>query len=228
MCVRSVPRARSRNRIARMRRLLRLRRESLGFAIGSLLFAMGACPGYLGLVGATATNLTFFAGSIFFTAAAFIQLRLTGRWRRGAWKSSADWDDWWSAASQLIGTLFFNVSTFAALSSSLGVQGAAGHVWRPDAIGSILFLLSGSLAVSATRHAGRLWDPEVRSWWSTWLNMAGSVAFGASAVAAWINPSTGQPLSTDWVNIGTFAGAICFMTAALLVKPSRQDLRPAG
>jgi hypothetical protein len=55
-----------------MRRLLRLRRESLGFAIGSLLFAMGACPGYLGLVGATATNLTFFAGAICFMTAALL------------------------------------------------------------------------------------------------------------------------------------------------------------
>jgi hypothetical protein len=211
-----------------MRSLLKLRRESLGFATGSLLFAIGSCPGYLGLVGANATNVTFFLGSVFFTTAAFIQLRLSGRWRPGAWKSSEDWDDWWSAAVQFIGTLFFNVTTLAALADGLGASNAAEHVWRPDAIGSVLFLVSSFLAVAATRHAGQLWDPEVRSWWTTWLGMAGSVAFGASAIAAWVDPSTGQPLSIDWVNIGTFVGAVCFLAAALLVKPSRKDLRASA
>jgi hypothetical protein len=90
-----------------MSRLLQLRRESIGFAVGSLCFAVAACPGYLGLVGEDWTNAAFF------TTASFIQLRLTGRWRRGAWKSKQDWDDWWSAASRLIGTFFFNYSTFA-------------------------------------------------------------------------------------------------------------------
>lgn len=209
---------------APVNRLLRLRRESIGFAVGSLCFAVAACPGYLGLVGVDWTNATFFLGSIFFTAAAFIQLRLTGRWRRGAWKSAADWDDWWSAASQFIGTLFFNYSTFAALLAGLGASAAADHVWRPDAVGSALFLLSSGLAIAATRHAGNLWDPEVRSWWSTWLNAAGSVAFGLSAIAAYVVPSTGEPVNVDWINIGTFIGAVCFMVAALLVKPSRASL----
>ena len=187
----------------------------------------GACPGYLGLVGENATNLTFFIGSLLFTTAAFIQLRLTGRWRHGAWKSDQDWDDWWAAA-QFIGTLFFNVTTFAAFAACLGAENAGEHVWRPDAVGSILFLVSSLLAVRATRHAGRLWDPDVRSWWNTWLNAVGSVAFGISAIAAWVDPSTGQAVSTEWTNLGTFIGAICFMVAALLVKPSRQDLRSAG
>jgi hypothetical protein len=208
-----------------MSRLLRLRRESIGFAIGSLCFAVGACPGYLALVGEDWTNGTFFAGSIFFTSASFIQLRLTGRWQRGAWKSKEAWDDWWSAAVQFIGTLFFNGTTLAALLAGLGAAAAADHIWRPDAIGSILFLVSSSLAIVATRHAGQLWDPDVRSWWSTWLNMAGSVAFGISAVAAFVVPSTGEPVSVEWTNLGTFIGAICFMVAALLVKPSRESIR---
>ena len=178
LCVRSNHRD-SLNTVVPMSGLMKLRRESIGFAIGSLCFAVAACPGYLGLVGEDWTNVTFFVGSIFFTLASFIQLRLTGRWQHGAWKSKQSWDDWWSAASQFIGTLFFNVTTFAALSAGLGAAAAADHVWRPDAIGSILFLVSSSLAVVATRHAGQLWDPEVRSWWSTWLNMAGSVAFVA-------------------------------------------------
>ena len=204
-----------------MNRLLRLRRESIGFAIGSALFGLGACPGYLTLVGEDWTNATFFVGSVFFTLAAFIQLRLSGRWRRGAWKSREDWDDWWSAAIQFIGTLFFNLSTFSALAESIGAT--AGRVWLPDAYGSVMFLVSGVLAVSATRHAGHLWDPDVRSWWSTWLNLAGAVAFGVSAAAAYVSPLTGEPISIEWRNLGTFIGALCFLVAALLVKPPRQS-----
>ncbi|MGK2955234.1 MAG: hypothetical protein ACSLFI_06140 [Solirubrobacterales bacterium] len=210
-----------------MNRLLRLRRESLGFAIGSFCFAIGACPGYLELVGQQATNITFFVGSIFFTLAGFIQFRLTGRWRPGAWKSNADWDDWWSAGVQFLGTLFFNLSTFAALFFDSSTAQYQHSVWRPDALGSICFLVSASLAVAATTHLESLWDPDARNWWSTWLGFAGSVLFGASAIAAYVSPGTANPLSAEWVNLGTFLGAICFLVAALLVKPPRKDFKKA-
>lgn len=204
-----------------LNRVLRLRRESYGFAIGSTLFAVGACPGYVGLVGDVATNITFFAGSIFFTLAGFIQFRLTGRWQRGNWKSREAWDDWWSAAVQFIGTLCFNVSTFLALFLNAGSAQYMSGVWKPDAWGSVCFLIASALAVVATSHTKSLWDPDARNWWSTWLNMAGSVLFGISAIAAYIAPGSGDPLSTEWVNLGTFLGAICFLVAALLVKPPK-------
>jgi len=204
-----------------LNRVRRLRRESFGFAIGSTLFAVGACPGYFDLVGSTAANITFFVGSIFFTIAGFIQFRLTGRWRRGAWKSKADWDDWWSAGIQFIGTLFFNLSTGAALFFDASAAQYQHHVWRPDALGSICFLISASLAIAATTHSDKLWDPDARNWWSTWLNFAGAVLFGISAVAAYVAPGSGNPLSEAWVNLGTFLGAVCFLVAAVLVKPPR-------
>ncbi|MEX0620553.1 MAG: hypothetical protein WD181_03140 [Solirubrobacterales bacterium] len=102
-----------------------------------MLFAVAACPGYLGLVGEGWNNLTFFCGSMFFTLAAFIQLRLSGRWQRGAWKCS--------------------------------------------------------------------------------------VAFGISAIAAYVVPETGKVVSVEWTNLGTFIGAVCFLVAALLVKPPRHS-----
>ena len=209
-----------------MTRLRRLRRESLGFAIGSACFAVGALPGYLDLVGPVADNATYFAGSLFFTAAAFIQLRLSGRWRGGAWRSATDWDDWWSAAIQFIGTLCFNVSTGAALWPHLTTEQARHHVWRPDAVGSICFLVSSALAVLATTHRERLWDPEARTWWATWLNMLGSIAFAVSAVAAFVVPSSGEVLNVEAVNAGMFAGALCFLAAALLTRPPRHEIEP--
>jgi drug/metabolite transporter (DMT)-like permease len=200
----------------------RLRRESLGFALGSACFAVGAVPGYVGLVGAQAANVTFFVGSLLFTAAAFIQLRLSGRWRPEAWRSRAAWEDWWSAAVQFVGTLFFNVTTGVALFSHLSAEQARHHVWRPDALGSVCFLVSSVLGVLATSHRDRLWDPEARSWWTAWAGMAGSVAFGVAAVASYVVPSSGQVRNAENVNIGTFVGALCFLAAALLTRPPRQ------
>jgi hypothetical protein len=201
---------------------LRLRRESLGFALGSACFALGALPGYVGLVGAAADNVTYFVGSLFFTAAAFIQLRLSGRWRPGAWRSREAWDDWWSAAIQFAGTLFFNVTTAAALFSHLSADQARHHVWRPDALGSVCFLVASALGLLATTHRDGLWDPEARTWWTAWAGMAGSLAFAVAAVASYVVPSSGEVRNAENVNLGTFVGALCFLAAALLTRPPRE------
>lgn len=58
--------------------------------------------------------------------------------------------------------------------------------------------------------------------------MAGSIAFGASAIAAYVVPSSGEVLNAEWVNLGTFIGAICFLVAALLVRPPRSKLESAA
>ena len=44
------------------------------FAVGSSCFALGAVPGYASLVGVEADDITFAVGSVFFTAAAWMQL----------------------------------------------------------------------------------------------------------------------------------------------------------
>ena len=74
--------------------------------------------------------------------------------------------------------------------------------------------------VATTEREG-LWDPKARSWRCTWLNMAGSVFFGLSAIGAYVIPSTSDFVSLFWANAGTFLGAICFLVAALL---SRRDI----
>lgn len=200
-------------------RVLGLRRESWGFAIGSLLFAVGALPGYAQAVGVRFDNLTYFVGSLFFTTAAALQLWLSGRSRPGSGAHRVEVSDWWSAAIQLFGTLLFNVSTGAALVVSLTVDEERRWVWRPDMFGSVAFLVSSALAVVATTETDRLWDPRARNWLSTWLNMLGSVAFGASAVAAFVVPSTGELRNATVANLGTFLGALCFLAAALLTLP---------
>ena len=127
--------------------------------------------------------------------------------------------DWWSALIQFVGTLLFNVSTFAAVLANLDAEQANRWVWRPDIWGSLAFLISSGLAVVATTDTDRLWDPHARNWRTTWLNMLGSVAFGVSALAAWVDPSSGTVANARIANLGTFVGAICFLVAALLAKP---------
>jgi YrhK-like protein len=168
-------------------------------------------PGFASLVGATADNATYFIGSLCFTAASFTQWFLSGRHAQGRWRSPA-WSDWWAAAVQFPGTLFFNVSTLSAL-----IGGA--DVWRPDALGSICFLVSSGLALQATVIRDRLWDPSSRTWETAWLNLLGSVAFGVSAIAAYVVPGSGEVATAALVNLGTFLGAVCFFAGALLMTP---------
>jgi hypothetical protein len=200
------------------RRIRRLRRESWGFAVGSALFFVGVLPPYAAWAGLVGTNATFFAGSLFFTTAGLIQLLLSGRRTPDARMNRADRTDWWAAAIQFAGTLLFNVSTGAALIAAIADPARVGVGWRPDAWGSAAFLVSSVLAVVATKDRGQLWDRDARTWHGTGLNLLGSIAFGVSAVAAFVVPSTGELVSPLWANLGTGIGALCFFAAALLAR----------
>ncbi|MFD6178141.1 MULTISPECIES: hypothetical protein [unclassified Isoptericola] len=196
----------------------RLRREAWGFAAGSVCFLVGALPAYAAWAGPVGTGITFVVGAVLFTAAAVVQLALSGRRPPGPGAVVADRWDWWSAAVQLLGTLLFNVSTTVALTAAVVDPGDVGAGWRPDAYGSAAFLVSSALALVATADRGRLWDTDARTWHGTWLNMAGSVAFAASAVGAYVAPGTDADLSPWWSTVGTLVGAACFLVAALLSR----------
>lgn len=203
-------------------RTLRLRREAWGFAIGSLLFMVGAVPWYAAAVGPVAAAATFFVGALFFTAAGGIQLALSGRRPPRHATNRPNVFDWWAAAVQFVGTLFFNVSTTEALTAAVGSERSSGG-WRPDAFGSICFLVASAFAIVATTERDRLWDPMARTWRTSWLNMTGSVFFGISALGAYVVPSTADMVSLFWANLGTFLGGVCFLVAALLSRPARRS-----
>ncbi|HET8778745.1 MAG TPA: hypothetical protein VFM66_01640 [Agromyces sp.] len=196
----------------------RLRREAWGFAVGSVCFFVGALPPYADRFGDVVANVTFFVGSIFFTMAAFIQLSVSGRRPPHAAMNGADRADWWAAAIQFAGTLLFNISTGVALAASIARPDSVGIGWRPDAWGSAAFLVASTLAVIATKDRGQLWDTDARTWHGTWLNLVGSVAFGVSAIGAYVVPETGDLASQFWANLGTILGAVCFFTAAVLSR----------
>ncbi len=206
------------------------------FAVGSLLFALGALPPYAAGVGTRADDVTFFVGSLFFTSAGFLQYREVidtgpGGPPRG-WRKVATVEfgriDWLATAVQLLGTLFFNVSTGYALGTALSAAQADHHVWRPDALGSVCFLVASALAWFEVCHGWTAWRPGELSWWITALNLVGSIAFGVSAVAAYIVPTTGQLVSVRLTNLGTFVGALCFLAGAVLLWPERTETSGAA
>jgi len=201
------------------------------FAVGSLLFALGAVPGYASAVGARWDAVTFFVGSLFFTSAGFLAYReavdagpqAPGARRRRFFVFQPRRIDWWATAVQLAGTLYFNVSTGNAIRVDLTAQAASQHVWRPDAVGSICFLVASGLAWFEVCHGWAAWRPRSWSWWITLANLIGSVAFGVSAVAGYINPATGQLHNAERSNLGTLIGAVCFFAGALLLMLERTE-----
>ena len=201
------------------------------FAVGSVLFAVGAVPSYASAVGTRWDAGTFFVGSLFFTAAGFLSYREAvdaapqpaHRHRRRFFVFQPHRIDWWATAIQLAGTLFFNVSTGNALRVDLTASAAHQHVWRPDAVGSVCFLVASAMAWFEVCHGWAGWQPRSWSWWITLLNLVGSVAFGVSAVAGYISPATGQLRNAERANLGTLVGAVCFLVGALLLLPERTE-----
>lgn len=174
------------------------------FAIGSTCFLIGPFPGFADLVGAEADAAVFFAGSIFFTTAAFLQ-----------WRSSSGGDRL-ATLIQLAGTVYFNVNTFRSLQASIDDSAVDRLIWRPDAIGSLLFLISGALAYASVRHER---GEDRREWRIAAINLAGCVFFGISAIASYVLPDTGDVLDLAAANWSTGLGALCFLIGSLLLLP---------
>jgi hypothetical protein len=208
------------------------------FAVGSACFALGALPPYATTVGTNADNLTYFIGSIFFTTAAFLQYfeaatadkQLDGAHRRPfrqLFEVQHGRIDWWASLIQFVGTLWFNRTTFSAWVVGLGSSPAHHPVWRPDALGSICFLVASWLAWAEECHGPVAWRPRDIAWWITLVNLLGSVAFGVSAIASYVKPN-GQLVSLALTNLGTFVGAVFFLVGALLLLPERTAAEPVS
>lgn len=183
---------------------------ALLFALGSLCFVLGSLPPYFEHVDPTIVGMTFFVGSILFTSAATLQVRGAAT-TAPLLSRDAPRVSWWSAAVQWVGTLEFNLSTFAALLTGLSATQEKHLVWSPDFYGSALFLASSALGLFALRLA----VSTHRDRGIAWLNMAGSIMFGVAAVAAYVLPSTGEPADLEWVNLGTALGGVCFFVASV-------------
>lgn len=189
---------------------------SVGFGVGSLLFATGALMSVMQL-NLVLNSVVYAVGAVCFTTAAAVQ-----------WVSAADHHppsrlrdpDWMSAAIQFAGTLFFNVMTIRALVQSLDPsKGDYSQVWTPDVAGSVLFLVSSWIAWHPVARKHRHHLLRGRSQLICWSNLLGSVFFGVSAAGAKMLPD-GTLKDEGWNNWGTFLGAVGFFIAAMALRPT--------
>jgi hypothetical protein len=93
-------------------------------------------------------------------------------------------------------------------------------VWRPDALGSVAFLVASGLAWMDARGEVVDGEPKPRTWWIAVANLLGSIAFGVSAVAGYVVPTSDDVWNAEVSNLGTLVGAICFLIGAILLLPS--------
>jgi hypothetical protein len=195
---------------------------ALFFALGSTCFLIGPFPGYAQLVGASADAATFFAGSVLFTVGGALQSFIAFPERHSSYAGPAAWR---AAAIQSAGTLFFNVTTYQALHTSLSNSSYDRLVWRPDAFGSICFLVSGAIAYRASARHG--WRPARGrpGWWEPSINLVGCVFFGIAAVAGYLIPSTGSLIDLAAANWNTALGAACFLACALATLLTGRTLK---
>jgi hypothetical protein len=206
------------------------------FALGSALFALGSLLALAPFpVPGLPANPVFFAGSIPFTIAAYLQLfqaanapdpRTSARPRRAVllgWRPTEI--GWMSCALQFVGTLFFNINTFVGMQSGLSWWRQDVAIWLPDFLGSMLFLASGQLAFAETCHAYWAWQPRSLSWWITFTNLLGCVAFMISAFFAYV-PRTPFPFEAGVISVVfTLLGALGFLAGSLLMLPEASAAR---
>ncbi len=207
------------------------------FALGSALFALGSVLtlvpelSRMWSLDSVTVNAIFFAGSIPFTTAAYLQLFQTANAAefanhdkpastRRVWFGWRPRDiGWLSSALQFAGTLLFNLNTFDAMLPGLNWLQQDRAVWLPDFVGSILFLVSGYLAFIETCHAHWAWKPRSLSWWITFANLLGCVAFMISAVFAFVPPHSPEFNAASISVTFTLLGAIGFLLGSLLMLP---------
>jgi len=200
------------------------------FAVGSSCFLVAPFPGFVELVGSGVDGMVFFVGSVFFTSAATLQCLETFNADRGLGGGGHRQRlrllafeprriDWWSSVLQFVGTLLFNVDTFRAMQTGLEQPSYDRLVWRPDAVGSACFLVSGYLAYVEVCGGLACRPRRGLEWRIAAVNLAGCVAFGISAVASYVVPATGGVVDLAVANAFTALGALCFLVGAVLLLP---------
>jgi hypothetical protein len=202
--------------------MTRERWMALFFAVGSACFVIGPFPGYAKLVGGSADAITFFVGSILFTIGGALQSWIAFPERRS---SDVGRESWRAAVVQSVGTVLFNVTTYQALHTSLSNPDYNKLVWRPDAFGSVCFLVSGVIAYRASPRRGWLPMTGGTGWWEPAINLLGCIFFGISAVAGYLVPATGSVIDLAASNWNTSLGAMCFLFCALATLLTGRTLK---
>lgn len=182
------------------------------FGLGSLCFVAGPLTAYGDAVGAYSDALTFFIGSILFTLGGACQCLLAVPERPDRPTGMASWRTAWI---QSIGTLVFNLMTFAAITVAATDHQYNTVVWGPNAFGSVCFLISGTIFYLSSPRRGLLPRFDHEGWWEAGINLLGCVLFGISALTGYATGKAGTLISADISNWTTTLGAACFLAVAL-------------
>ncbi|MGW6913332.1 hypothetical protein ACWGB8_05850 [Kitasatospora sp. NPDC054939] len=213
-----------------LRRLRRINTvAAVAFTIGGALFALGAVLAETSSLGPTGIATVYFVGGLFFNTGGYASLLqavnaprrsgstdapVTERWRW--WSYEPARIDWLSTFVLFAGTLVFGVNLLDSFLTGLSAAQVNRLVWAPDVVGCVLFLISGHLALMEVCHGHWCRRSRGIDWWIVVINQLGSVLFMVSAVAAFIRPHTGDPVSAAIADWGTFAGALCFSVGGVV------------
>jgi YrhK-like protein len=114
------------------------------------------------------------------------------------------------------------------MNTALTTHQANVRVWAPDLIGSACFLVSSALAFANAEHRWLSWRPRDLDWQIAACNLFGSIAYGVSAAASFVSPSTGLVANGNLANLGTAVGAAGFLVGAILLVPASRRESPRG
>jgi hypothetical protein len=182
------------------------------FLVGSICFLVGPLNLYANAFGSYTDALTFFIGSILFTLGGATQCLLAAPERPDRPTGLAGWRTAWV---QSVGTLLFNLMTFASITVAATDHTYNTVVWGPNALGSACFLISGMIFYVSSPRRGLLPRFDHEGWWEAAVNLLGCVLFGISALTSFATGHAGALISTGITNWTTTFGAACFLTCAL-------------
>ncbi len=120
---------------------------------------------------------------------------------------------------QLLGTVFFNLSTFAAMKHGFTTHQTNARVWGPDALGSICFLIASEFAYAEVCHR--------------WVCLRNRTTVMVDRRPEHVRihrvrprrdrlargALDGLPISARISNGGTALGGLCFLIGALALMP---------
>ena len=205
----------------------------LPFVVGSVLF-IAAVP--IANDSILASALLFFVGSTLYLIGASADAwnaratALNGaRWRasiEGQGSETYGWTKYlrhrfWASSIQAFGAVLFQVMVIAGLIPGLSPLLVDIFIWEPDIVGSLCFVISSAMLVSATHPLAGRGDFRDRIKGASLFNLGGSLCFLASSVGAFVPLSSGEEISPLLVGSGTMVGGLLFLIGSWPGLPER-------
>lgn len=203
------------------------------FVVGSVLFIV-AVP--ISNASILASALLFFLGSTLYLIGASADAwnaratALNGaRWRASVEAQDNNASGWtgylrhrfWASTIQAFGAVLFQVMVIAALIPGLSPLLVDIFIWEPDIVGSLCFVISSAMLVSATHPLAGRGDFRDRIKGASLFNLGGSLCFLASSVGAFVPLSSGEEISPLLVGSGTMIGGLLFLIGSWPGLPER-------